>query len=210
MKQATTYRTMLTSVVAFGVALALPAAAAAQAQTTPQYEPVRPIVSVTGDDQDESLEDRIEFELETSDALRKYDLDVDVDDTVATLSGELATEAQKTQALELAKVDGITRVEDAIEIDSDVDETIADRVSRGLSTAGETIDDGWITTKVHWFFVREDALDGSDIDVDTNSNVVTLKGTVASEAGRRRAVELARMTEGVTDVRDQLTVAAAQ
>ena len=58
----------------------------------------------------------------------------------------------------------------------------------GLNKTGEKITDAWITTKVKWFFVGEDALKGSDINVDTKDNVVTLKGTVKIAAGKTRAV----------------------
>ena len=46
------------------------------------------------------------------------------------------------------------------------------------------INDAWITTKVKTNFVNEDLLKGSDINVDSNNHVVTLKGTVTSAAGR--------------------------
>ena len=72
------------------------------------------------------------------------------------------------------------------------------------------INDAWITTKIKANFVNEDALKGSDINVDTNSHVVTLKGTVASAAGRARAVELAKSTKGVKRVIDALTIASAK
>lgn len=72
------------------------------------------------------------------------------------------------------------------------------------------INDAWITTKIKANFVNEDALKGSDINVDTNSHVVTLKGTVASAAGRARAVELAKSTKGVKRVIDTLTIASAK
>jgi len=72
------------------------------------------------------------------------------------------------------------------------------------------INDAWITTKIKANFVNEDALKGSDINVDTNGHVVTLKGTVASAAGRARAVELAKSTTGVKRVIDSLTIAPAK
>jgi osmotically-inducible protein OsmY len=37
---------------------------------------------------------------------------------------------------------------------------------------------------VKWFFMGEDALKGSDINVDTVDHVVTLKGTVTWRAAR--------------------------
>lgn len=69
-------------------------------------------------------------------------------------------------------------------------------------TLGKVLSDGWITMKIHSLYINEDALDRSNIDVDTRNGVVTLSGTVASEAGRRRAIEIARMADGVKSVTD--------
>ena len=55
-------------------------------------------------------------------------------------------------------------------------------------------------------FIGEDALKDSDIHVTTDNHVVTLTGTVVSEAGRARAVALAKDVEGVNRVVDQLKV----
>jgi osmotically-inducible protein OsmY len=85
-------------------------------------------------------------------------------------------------------------------------EVVADKTKEGLSKTGEVITDGWITTRVHSKFVGEDLLKDSDISVDTNDHVVTLKGTVTSAAGRARAVEQAKEVEGVHRVIDRLTV----
>lgn len=67
-------------------------------------------------------------------------------------------------------------------------------------TLGKVISDGWITMKIHSMYINEDALEDSNIDVDTRNGAVTLSGTVASEAGRNRAVEIAKMTDGVKSV----------
>ena len=71
---------------------------------------------------------------------------------------------------------------------------------------GGGIRDGWLTMKIHAQFVTEAALEGSDIDVDSANGVVTLTGTVASEAGRTRAVSIAKTTEGVKNVVDKLRI----
>jgi osmotically-inducible protein OsmY len=155
---------------------------------------------------DETLKDRIEYRLETSPIVRKYDVDVEVAGGVATLSGDVATQAQKAEAEKLAKVDGVKRVDSTIQIDPDEDKTVADRIKNGMTKTGEKITDAWITTKVKWFHMGEDALKGSSIDVDTKDSVVTLKGTVKSQAGRVRAVELAQNTDGVKRVVDQLAI----
>jgi hyperosmotically inducible periplasmic protein len=103
-------------------------------------------------------------------------------------------------------VKGVTKVQNDITVDPNEDKSVADRMKAGLSKTGEKITDAWITTKVKWFFVGEDALDDSSIDVDTKDHVVTLKGTVKSAAGKARAVQLAKNTDGVTKVVDQLTI----
>ena len=74
--------------------------------------------------------------------------------------------------------------------------------------SGNAIKDSWITLKVHSQFVPEDALSNSDIDVDTEKGVVMLNGTVATEAGRARAIAIAKATDGVKNVMDHLRVAA--
>jgi len=155
---------------------------------------------------DSVLKDRIEYRLETNPIVDTYDLKVKVDAGSAWLTGTVATAAQKAEAARLAKIDGISKVQNDIVVDKDVDRSLADRAKAGMTKTGEAITDGWITTKVKWFFAGEDLLKGSDINVDTNNHVVTLKGTVTSNAGRDRAIALAKRTSGVQRVVDQLTV----
>lgn len=91
-----------------------------------------------------TLEDRIEFRLQTNDPVKKYDIDIDVDvddKGVATLSGDVATAAQKAQAETLAKIDGVTRVVNNIDVDPDEDKTLAERAKNGLNRAGDKISD---------------------------------------------------------------------
>jgi len=156
---------------------------------------------------DETLKDRIDFGLETSSIVRKYDIKVKVAGGQVILSGDVATEAQKAEAGRLAKVAGATLVQNTIVIDPDEDKSVTDRMKAGMNKAGEKINDSWIHTKVNWFFLGDDLLKGSDINVDVKDNVVTLKGTVKNAAARTRAVALASDTEGVKRVVDQLIVA---
>ena len=185
---------LITSALVGGLTTSFGVTPVCEAQTTAQVP------------SDKTLEDRIDYNLETNAMVRKYNLDVKVEKGVATLTGEVASAAQKTEAERLAKVSGVTRVDNQIKIDPDEDKTVADRVSKGLSRTGEAITDAWITTKVKWFFVGADELKGSDINVDTKDHVVTLKGTVKSEAGRAKALALAKDTDGVKRVVDQLTI----
>lgn len=80
----------------------------------------------------------------------------------------------------------------------------------GLSKTGEVMTDTWITARVSSRFVDETLLKDSNINVDSNNHVVTLKGTVMTKSGRSRAVSVASHTEGVRRVVNQLTIGPKQ
>jgi len=227
-----------------------------------------------------SLESRISKKLNADATLKRYNIKVSADGSVVTLSGTVPTEADRAKAASLAKVDGVTRVNNQIIVDlnsatastsgtvergvdkgtSKTKEGISkgaektaegvdkagsgvktgyekskeattkaagktqeavgkgvskgaegtakglDKAAEGVSKAGEAITDGLLTGRVKTKFTGEDLLKGSDIDVDTNDHVVTLKGTVPTAAGRARAVELAKSVDGVHRVIDKLTI----
>ncbi len=83
---------------------------------------------------------------------------------------------------------------------------VGNKTKDGVSKTGEVMTDAWITSRVSARFVNEDTLKDSNINVDTNDHIVTLKGTVVTSAGRARAGVVARQTEGVRRVVNNLTV----
>jgi osmotically-inducible protein OsmY len=86
--------------------------------------------------------------------------------------------------------------------------TTAALAAPSFAQAG-AVKDGWLVMKIHSDFIDEDVLSGSNIDVDVKDGVVTLQGTVTSEAGRARAIAEAKKTSGVKNVIDQLRIAPA-
>jgi osmotically-inducible protein OsmY len=237
---------------------------------------------------DDRLEDRVEARLQADEKLKK--IDVDVDSGVVTMSGEVASRAERARAERLAKAEGARRIVNKLEVDLDkaaaaIDQraqerkeavdaradrqkelidkeatTAKDRLERatvttttpaatparteaekraeaerradaekeradaaerradaerdrantsGAEKAARDVGDAWVTTKVKTKILADDLLDKSDLDVDTDAKgVVTLSGTVPSEAARARAVEVARTTEGVRRVVDKVVVGA--
>jgi hyperosmotically inducible protein len=89
---------------------------------------------------------------------------------------------------------------------SEAPKVAATNTKDGLSKTGEVMTDGWITTRVHSRFVGEPLLKDSDINVDTNNHIVTLKGTVTSRTGRMKAGDIAKRTEGVHRVVTRLAI----
>jgi hyperosmotically inducible protein len=66
--------------------------------------------------------------------------------------------------------------------------------------------DAGVTTVVKTRLAADDTVKAYQINVTTQNHVVTLKGDVETSAAKDRAIEIARNTEGVTDVIDQLRV----
>ena len=209
---------------------ALTVAPAASAQTS------------TAAKNDSAIKSRVEARLNNVEALKDEHISVSVDNGVVTLKGDVKTAEDRERAAELAKVPGVTTVENKLEVEGSgkgVASKTKDTAAKGAEktkdatvkgaektkdatvkgakktgegtkdvagTTGEAITDAWITTKIKADYVNEDALKGSDINVDTNDHVVTLKGTVASAAGKARAEEIAKTTKGVTRVVNTLTI----
>jgi hyperosmotically inducible protein len=207
-----------------------------------------PVALAHADDASEKLESRVEKNLGQVDAFRH--IDVDVDQGIVTLKGEVASAAEKARAEKIARSAGARTIVNQIEVDPDkavarvkdqaeakkdriderakrekdaVDrqtETAKDRAERNLDPNAnaakaeptahkDSAFDPLVTAKVKTKIIKDDLLDKSDINVDTDADgLVTLRGTVTSDAAKNRALELARTTEGVRKVVDRLSVRA--
>jgi osmotically-inducible protein OsmY len=73
-------------------------------------------------------------------------------------------------------------------------------------TAGTQVDDAAITATVKAKLAADGDINPFNIDVDTNSGVVTLLGQVAKAEARSKAEEHARDTDGVKRVINLITV----
>ena len=78
--------------------------------------------------------------------------------------------------------------------------TASGEVREAADEAGDEVDDAWITSKVKTQLLADDQVHGTEINVDTEDNVVTLTGTAPSLAARTKAVEIAQSTKGVRSV----------
>lgn len=236
--------------LALGALVMAPSAALAQTSTAAKID-------------DSTIKSKVEARLKSTESLKKDTIDVSVENGVVTLTGTVHNPAQSARAVQLAKVAGVTKVENKLEVEkpegtmekagAKADKTmdkagektksaaektkdatvkgadktkdatvkgaektkdaavkVGEKTKDVAATTGEAITDAWITTKVKADFVNEDTLKGSDINVDTNNHVVTLKGTVVTAAGKARAAEIAKTTKGVNRVINTLTIAPAK
>jgi hyperosmotically inducible protein len=148
--------------------------------------------------------------------LKVRNLDVDTVGGVVTLRGEVRSDAERERAIAQARsTEGVTQVIDTLTV------TAVQRPATGpaaewparttqgktaVDRIGKEISDTWITTKVQAIFFLDRDVKGTQIDVATKNGVVTLTGTVPSEAARQKAVGDAKSVDGVKQVVDKLTV----
>jgi len=76
-------------------------------------------------------------------------------------------------------------------------------------TIGDTLDDAWIHTKIVAQLITSTTTPERKINVDVVQNVVTLRGTVDTAEEKTEAERIAKATEGVKQVRNQIKVAQA-
>ena len=119
-------------------------------------------------------------------------IEVHVDKGVATLKGKVDSEMEKSRAVSLAAVPGVQIVDDQLKVASEGAKAI--------------VSDSAITTAVKAKFLADSTVRSADISVDTNNGVVALSGTAPSDDAHRQALELARHTDGVKRVDDQIKV----
>ena len=112
---------------------------------------------------------------------------------------------------------GGLRARDALSSRPDVPETsetvnrarergaeIGEKAAIAATKVEETIDEAALTAKIKAKMALDDSVRARTINVTTRGSTVTLSGTVESNAERDRAMALARETDGVTKVIDDL------
>jgi osmotically-inducible protein OsmY len=144
---------------------------------------------------------------------------------VVTLTGTVQSSAERNQAVAKAKTtEGVKQVVDKLSLataekplpspgDEKKSKSASENAERAKAHAksvadrvGKEVSDTWITTKVQAMYFLDRDVKGMNIDVMTKAGVVTLTGTVATDATRQKAVADARSIEGVSQVIDKLTV----
>jgi osmotically-inducible protein OsmY len=165
---------------------------------------------------DASITASVKAKLLADDRTKGFDINVDTVKGVVTLTGGADSQDAKVAAGDIAAgAKGVVSVHDNLTVAAPGTEarekantaTASGEMREAAEATGEAVDDAWITSKVKAQFLADDQVKGTEIDVDTKDNVVTLKGTVASEAARSKAIEIASGTKGVkTVIADDLVV----
>jgi hyperosmotically inducible periplasmic protein len=168
------------------------------------------------------LENKIKANFKTDAQLDAANLSVDanVDRNEITLSGTVGSESLRTKAIELAKsahagLIVTTKIDvKPGEISRTAYTKEREREERSIAkergeTIGESLDDAWIHTKIVAQLIGNSATPERKINVDVTNNVVTLRGTVETAEQKTEAEQIAKNTESVKSVNNQLKVGRA-
>ncbi len=83
---------------------------------------------------------------------------------------------------------------------------LGEKAAVAAEKAKQTLAEAGLTTKIKAKMALDDTVKARHIDISTTGTVVTVKGSVASKTEHDRAIALARETDGVTRVVDELTI----
>src|SRR5262249_22536048 len=131
---------------------------------------------------------------------------VQTNEGVVTLSGTVPSDTEKSRTEEIAKnTDGVSRVVNDIKVNPESlgATNVEKKVDEAAKSVGEAVSDTAILAKLKAKLLA-DGITGTNVDV--NNGEVVLKGQVDDAQKKAKAEELARKTDGVKDVKNQLIV----
>lgn len=143
---------------------------------------------------DTVLTTNVKTALMASENVRSLNIDVETDNGVVQLSGEVGSQVQVDQALMVARsISGVREVQNRLTIKP--------------AGTGTVVDDTAVTARVKSALLADPEVSGLAITVETTNGVVQLSGNVASQAQIAKAEQVARAAEGAGSVQNQLKVA---
>jgi hyperosmotically inducible protein len=153
---------------------------------------------------DAVLTAKVKTSMAVDTSVKASQIEVSTHNKVVTLTGNLNSQEEKDRALQIARsTSGVVDVVDMLAVRTGDESGDAPDPNR---TIGEHIDDAVITAAVKNRLLEDPQVKGLRIDVDTREGVVFLTGSVGTREEIDRAVEIARATEHVKDVKPNLVV----
>jgi hyperosmotically inducible protein len=146
-----------------------------------------------GSEQAQQQVAQIQMRLQKNSDLRNNAIRVVVNNGVATLTGTVDTQAEKSDAARLAMVGGIVGVDNRLDV--------------GSTGARQAVSDSGLTAKIKGKLTEDEMTRFSDVAVTTNNGVVTLMGSVPDQEALKQVLNVARSADGVIRVENDLTIA---
>jgi len=147
-----------------------------------------------GSEQAQQQVAQIQMRLRKNPDLKNNAIDVTVNNGVATLTGTVDSQTEKSDAARLALVSGIVGVDNRLDV--------------GSAGVRQAVSDSGLTAKIKGKLVEDEMTRFSDVSVTTNNGVVTLTGSVPDQEALTQVLSIARSCQGVTRVENDLTIGA--
>ncbi|UCD79991.1 MAG: BON domain-containing protein [Desulfobacterales bacterium] len=142
---------------------------------------------------DSTITTRINNAMIKDDVVKAHQIDVDTVGGHVTLTGVVKTSEEAQRAVQIARREaGVKSVRNNLQI--------------GEKSWGEAFNDKWLGSKIKSKLIAEPEIRSLNIDVDVDKGIVTLTGIVGNRYQKKRAIEIAKATEGTVRVVDNLKV----
>jgi hyperosmotically inducible protein len=142
---------------------------------------------------DATITTRINSEMIKDHVVKARQIDVDTIDGHVTLTGVVKTRQETTRAVKIARsVAGVKSVKNNLQV--------------GEKSWNEALNDKWLGSKIKSKLIAEPEIRSLNIDVDVEKGIVTLTGVVGARHQKKRAIEIAKTTEGTIRVVNNLKV----
>ena len=130
-----------------------------------------------------------------------YEINVSAQDGRVTLTGQVPSADTKALAGQIASnTSGVKQVDNLLSVDPNVKR----------SAASSRVEDLELKTGLTQGIARAPSLAGKKIDISVDNQVVTLSGTVDTQAQRAEAEQIVKSTPGVTAITNNLAVASGE
>ncbi|WP_339074265.1 BON domain-containing protein [Teredinibacter turnerae] len=149
------------------------------------------------------MEGKLETAIMMNDRLNAFDIDIEVNDNKAILSGEVSSDVEKNLAESIAMgMDAIDSVDNRLTINK---QAKIDEQSAGRSFS-QYVKDASITAAIKTDLLADPDVAGLKIDVDTVNQKVVLSGSVDSKKEKELAGMIAKRTDDIHSFENRLVV----
>ena len=142
---------------------------------------------------DSILSTKIKTKMIGDEFVKARNIDVDVLNGVVYLIGVVESSSQKRMAAGIARgVEGVRHVENQLLV--------------GKTTIGKGFEDTMLTSKIRAKLLQDPDIRSTNIDVDTNNNVITLTGIVKTDKERNRVLYVVQEVADKRQIVNNLSV----
>ena len=142
---------------------------------------------------DSILSSKVKTKMIADEFVKARHIDVDVLNGVVYLIGVVKSASQKRMAADLARsVEGVRHVENQLLV--------------GKTSIGQSFNDTMLTSKIRAKLLQDPDIRSTNIDVDTNNNIITLTGIVSAHEEKNRVLYVVQKVTGNRQIIDNLSV----